>query len=100
MRASLLFLLEQDIGVEGVGCEVYVVLDFGEEGLAGHVAVVVAGEGEGGGQALNGVVVIVLLGVFVVVFEGGVAPLEGAAAGEVGGDVDVEGDGVVVGTED
>ena len=60
----------------------------------------VAGEGEGGGQALDGVVVVVLFGVFVVVFERCVAPLEGAAAGEVGVGVDVDGDGVVVVAED
>src|SRR3984893_13901225 len=97
---SLLFLLEQDIGVEGFGRQVYVVFDLGVEGLTGHVAVVIAGDGEGGGQALHGVVIRVLFGSCVAVFEGGVAPLEGAAAGEVGGDVDVDGDGVVVVAED
>jgi hypothetical protein len=45
-------------------------------------------------------VVVVLFGVFVVVFEGLVAPLEGAAEREVGGGVELEGDGVVVGAED
>src|SRR3981189_207547 len=100
MRAALLFFLEQDIGVEGVGGQVYVVFGLGVEGLAGHVAVVIAAEGEGGGQALDGVVIIVLFGVFVAVFEGDVAPQEGAAAGEMGLGVDVEGDGVVVVAED
>ena len=42
-------------------------------------------------------VVVVLLGVFVEVLEFFVAPLEGAAEGEVGVGVDAEGDGVVVG---
>ena len=60
----------------------------------------VTAEGEGGGQALDGVVVVVLFLVLVVVLEGVVAPLEGAAEGEVGGGVEFDGDGVVVGGED
>ncbi len=95
-----LLFLDEDVDVEVVGREGDVVLGFEDEGLAGHVAVVVAGDGEGGGDALDGVVVGVLFGVFVVVFEGLVAPEEGAAEGEVGGGVDVESDGVVVVAED
>ena len=71
-----------------------------KEGLAGHVTVVIAGDGEGCGKALNSVVIIVLFGVFVDVFEFGVAGFEGAAAREVSLSVDVEGDGVVVGAKD
>jgi len=68
--------------------------------LASQVSVVVAADGESGGKPLDGVIVSVLLGVFVAVFEGLVAPLEGAAEGKVGGGVHVYGDGVVVGAED
>ena len=95
-----MLFLEQDFGVEGVRGKLYVVFGLEIEDLTGHVAVVVAGYGQGSGKALNGVVVIVLFGVLVKVFEGGVAPFEGSAAREVGGDVDVDGDGVVVVAED
>ena len=98
--AGPLLFLDEDFGVEDVGGEADVVLDFEEEGLAGHVAVVVAGDGEGGGKALDGVVVGVLFGVFVLVFEGLVAPHEGAAEGEVGCGVHFDGYGVVVVAED
>jgi len=96
----LALFLEEDVGIEGAGGKVYVVLDLAEKGLAGHVAVVIAGDGEGCGKALNSVVIIVLFGVFVDVFEFGVAGFEGAAAREVSLSVDVEGDGVVVGAKD
>src|SRR5205809_4845078 len=71
---SVLFFLKQNVGVEGVWGKVYVVFDFGVEDLAGQVAVVIATDRVGGGQVLDGVVVIVLFGVFVPVFVGGIAP--------------------------
>src|ERR1700677_1041791 len=92
--------IEQDVGVEGAGWKLYVIFNLGEKSLTGRIACVISGGGKGGGQALDGVIVIVLFGVFVEVFELRIAGLEGAAAGKVGFGVDVEGDGVVAGSED
>src|ERR1700730_7801485 len=89
MTQGLLLLLEEIVGVEEGGGEVGVVFDPGEEALAGHVAVVVAGEGQGGREALDGVVVVVLFDVFIRVLELDVAGLEGAAEREVGGGVEL-----------
>src|ERR1035437_2867966 len=86
--ASSLFLLEEDGGVEEVGGEGSVVDDLGDVALVGHLSVVVSGDGHGRGQDLDGVVVVVLLGLLVEVLELRVAPLEGSADGQVSGGVE------------
>ena len=68
--------------------------------LIGEVTVVEAADGEGRGEALEGVVVVVLFDILVDVLEFFVAGLEGAAEGKVGVGVELDGDGVIVSGQD
>src|SRR6185437_13947408 len=100
--AGSLFLYfgHRRVDVEGVGWELDVVGGPVEVALAYHFSVFEAGDAEGGGESVDGVVVVVFFafGVFVVV--DGVSVLEGPAAREVGFGIHLDGHGVVLGVDE
>src|SRR6185437_9776781 len=99
-EALLFDLRHRRVDVEGVGWELDVVGGPVEVALAYHVTVFEAGDAEGGGESVDGVIVVVFFafGVFVVV--DGVSVLEGPAAGEVGFGIHLDGHGVVLGVDE
>src|ERR1700733_5714901 len=88
------------VGIEHVRRQGDVVGRVGEEALVGHVVVVIAGDGVGGGKTVDQVVVVILfrIGVFVVVE--GIAPLVGAPQGQVRFGIGLDDDAVIVGVDE